>query len=123
MDGNFVSTDIRYRDRMNSRRRSTSCSPVPVDRGGGGRSRSVGGRSVCGAIVEEVGGGVTMNSAEGGDGAGLLDEVFEDAVEVSGGGDIGGGEEITGILEVSGAEGEIGGVVSSVEGGEIKGIR
>ena len=116
MDGNFISTDIRYRDRMNSRRRSTSCSPAPTNRGGGGRSRSVGGRSICGAIKEEVGGGAAANCAEGGDGVGLIDEVFEDALEVSAVGNDVGGEEVSGVLEVPGAEGVIGGEVNSAEG-------
>ena len=117
MDGNFVSTDIRYRDRVKSRRRSTSCSTGVVNRSGGARSRSVGGRSIGGAIMEEVGGGANIISGGGGNDAAILDEVFEDAVEVSGGGDGGGGEEIVGGLEVSSAEGAVGGVSGGVENG------
>ena len=103
-NGNFISTDIRYRERMNRRRRSTSCSPVPASRGGGGRSRSVGGRSVC-AIVEEVGGDDTISGAISGGDVAIPDEVFEDAVETSGGNGAEGGEEVIDIVEVSNVEG------------------
>ena len=90
---------------MNRRRRSTSCSPGPISRGGGGRSRSVGGRSVC-AIVEEVGGEDVMSGAVGGGNSGggdvaVQDDVFEDAVENSGGNSGESGEEGISLLEVS----------------------
>ena len=115
MDGNFISTDIRYRDRINSRRRrSTSSSPLPTSRGGGNRSRSVGGRSVCGAIVEEEGGDVVVSGAVGGEVEGQIDEVFEDAQEGSGVGENVGGEGATAILEVPSTNGVNGGA----EGGE-----
>ena len=113
MDGNFISTDIRYRDRINSRRRrSTSSSPLPTSRGGGNRSRSVGGRSVCGAIVEEEGGDVVVSGAVGGEVEGQ-DEVFVDAEEGSGVENVG-GEGVNAILEVPSTNGVNGGA----EGGE-----
>ena len=52
MDGNFISTDIRYRDKVKSRRRSTSCANSGLSSSGGvGRSKSVGARSGGGAEI------------------------------------------------------------------------
>ena len=62
MDGNFISTDIHYRDKVKSRRRSTSCANNVMSSSGGARSKSVGARSGGGGeigspAVGELGGG------------------------------------------------------------------
>ena len=70
MDGNFISTDIRYRDVLKSRRRSTSASKKSPGDCIVGR-QSVGGASSGGAIspiYEEVSGGANI----------LVDDVFEE---------------------------------------------
>ena len=59
MDGNFISTDIRYRDKIKSRRRSTSCVNIVSGNGGASRSKSVGAKSGSGgnlgnAVLEEL---------------------------------------------------------------------
>ena len=74
--------------------------------------RSVGGGGIRGAVMGEMDGGdVPGIGADCGGDLGLLDDVFEDALEVGGGG--GGEENIAtsgiGVLEVSDAEGAIGG--------------
>ena len=79
MDGRFISTDIRYRDLIKSRRRSTSYSKAKSPGGVNLRSKSadVSGGGAIGSIAEEVAvvGGADISNG----GANLLDEVFEDA--------------------------------------------
>ena len=70
MDGNFISTDIRYRDVLKSRRRSTSSSKKSPGDCSVGR-QSVGGITSGGAIspiYEEISGGANT----------LVDDVFEE---------------------------------------------
>ena len=100
MDGNYISTDIRYRDKLKSRRRSTSYAKIRTPGSGGARSRSVdvmgAGGGVRNSVVEEVGVG-EIEHVGGGSGAGLLDEVFELPINVGGGegveGNVTGGAE------------------------------
>ena len=87
MDGQFISTDIRYRELMNSRRRSTSYRKIKSPGGGSARSRSVDVGAIGGAIgpiTEEVGGiegeGAGVRGADG-----LVDEVFNEPTPGSGG--------------------------------------
>ena len=108
MDGQFISTDIRYRELMNSRRRSTSYRKVKSPGGSSGRSRSVDIGAVGSAvetISEEVGGIEVEGGSVGG--ANILDnEVFEEPAVVSGGASVvessvGGGVEVEPINNVS----------------------
>ena len=85
-------------------------------------ARSGGGGGIQGATVGELGGGsVPAIGVESGGDLGLLDDVFEDALDVGGGG---GGEEIVatsgvGILEVSYTEGVVcGGSTTVGTGGD-----
>ena len=79
MDGQFISTDIRYRELMNSRRRSTSYRKIKSPGGGSGRSRSVDAGMTGGAIgcISEEVGGMEGEGAIGGGVGNLVDEVFE----------------------------------------------
>ena len=86
MDGRFISTDIRYRELMNNRRRSTSYRKIRSPGGGVGRSKSVDGGFIGGAIgniTEEIG-GVEGAVGGGGGGSSLVDEVFEPMESVGG---------------------------------------
>ena len=70
MNGNFISTDIRYRDVLKSRRRSTSASKKSAGDcvvGGQCAGGAIGG-SVVSPITEEVIGGASV----------LVDDVFEE---------------------------------------------
>ena len=100
MDGQFISTDIRYRELMNSRRRSTSYRKIKSPGGGGGRSKSVdvgANRGAVGTISEEVGGidveGVGVRGANA-----LDDEVFAEST-----GDVG-GAAVVGDVRGGGAD-------------------
>ena len=82
MDGNFISTDIRYRDNLKCRRRSTSCAKAKSPGCGGARSKSVEvvvGVGVNSTVVEEVGG----EESGGGDGVNVVDDVFEEPVTIN----------------------------------------
>ena len=101
MDGNYISTDIRYRDRLKSRRRSTSYAKVKSPGGGGARSRSVDlgvGGGARDSLLEEVGVG-EGEGAGGGSGNVVIDEVFEEPNNV------GGGENT--VEEVTGGDGSV----------------
>ena len=79
MDGNFISTDIRYRDVIKSRRRSTSYGKKSPG-GGSVRSKSVevgASGGAIGSIHEEVG-VVFETGADSGGANTLVDEVFEE---------------------------------------------
>ena len=101
MDGNFISTDIRYRDMIKSRRRSTSYGKVKSPGGGSVRSKSVdvgASGGAIGSIHEEV--GAVEGEGAGSGGANILiDEVFEEP-NTGGGG-------ATGIEEATGGDGGV----------------
>ena len=86
MDGHFISTDIRYRELMNNRRRSTSYRKIRSPGGGVGRSKSVDASFIGGAIgnISEEVGGVEGAIGGGGGGSSLVDEVFEPMESVGG---------------------------------------
>ena len=120
MDGQFISTDIRYRELMNNRRRSTSYRKVKSPGGSSGRSRSVDIGAVGSAvetISEEVGGIEVEGGSVGG--ANILDnEVFEEPAVVSGGASVvessvGGGVEEPAVVRggASVVENSVGGGV------------
>ena len=110
MDGNFISTDIRYRDNLKCRRRSTSCAKTKSPGGGGARSKSAdvgvggGGNST---VVEEVG----AEEGAGGDGGiSVVDDVFEEPITLNNEDNMGnisvGGANVEVQIDVGGAGGD-----------------
>ena len=95
MNGNFISTDIRYRDVLKSRRRSTSANKKSAGDcvvGGQCAGGAIGGSAVS-PIAEEVIGGASV----------LVDEVFEEPkAQID---NLGVGNDATGLVnEVKDAE-------------------
>ena len=130
MDGQFISTDIRYRELMNNRRRSTSYRKVKSPGGGGGRSKSVDASFVGGAIgrISEEVGGMGGDGAIGGGESNLVDEVFE-PIQSSGGVtdviDVPIGGAVPKVVEEVVSDNDIGPKVGGVEGKveEIVGVK
>ena len=130
MDGNFISTDIRYRDMIKSRRRSTSYGKLKSPGGASVRSKSVdvgASGGAIGSIHEEVG-AVLGTGADSGGANVLVDEVFEEpntrgggatGIEEAIGGD--GGVEIQ-LDESVGASMEVANLTEGMEGGEVPGV-